>query len=122
MAVQAMLDVPERNFLIAGSLGLIVAVSGWLLRLIANAFFPDESLDPLAYDEGPTLPFAAVPGPGRQLAPEEGVRLPFLPRLSGLTERLRAVSLPARPSPRPAPAGPEPEPEPEVGGVREDER
>ena len=124
MAVLAMLDVPERNFLIAGSLGLIIAVSGWLLRLTANAFFPDEALDPLAYDEGPTLPFAAVPGPGYQTARHEGVRLPILPRLSALKERLRAVSFPTRPSPRPAPSAPSAPsgPEPEVGGVRDDER
>ena len=48
--VQAMLDVPERNFLIAGVLGLIIAVAGRLLHWIANAFFSDESLDPIVYD------------------------------------------------------------------------
>ena len=116
MAALAMLDVPERNFLIAGSLGLAIAFAGWLFRLIANAFFPDESLDPLLYDEGPTLPFAAVPGPSHQLSGRRLV-LPALPALSGLLGRVRAVSVPVRLPTRP-PASPR---EPEVGGVSDDE-
>ena len=117
---QAMLDVPERNFLITGSLGLIIAVAGRLLGLIANRFFSDESLDPNAYDDGPTIPFIAVPGPAHELARREGVRLPTLPRMpdwSALRRRLSAVSLPGRLASRP----PRPPREPEVGGVQEED-
>ncbi len=114
--VQAMLDVPERNFLIAGVLGLIIAVAGRLLHWIANAFFSDESLDPIVYDDGPVLPFTAVPGPTHELSGRAGIGLP-LPDLSGLRRRLSALSLPARAPSSPAnpPGGPE------VGGTRDDE-
>ena len=117
---QAMLDVPERNFLITGSLGLIIAVAGRLLGLIANRFFSDESLDPNAYDDGPTIPFIAVPGPAHELARTTSVRLPTLPRMpdwSALRRRLSAVSLPGRLASRP----PRPPREPEVGGVRDED-
>ncbi len=111
--VQIMLDVPERNFLIAGSLGLIIAFAGRVLGIIANQLFSDESLDPNAYDTGPTLPFTAVPGPTHELSRGGGLRLPGL---SGLRQRLSGLSLPARP-----PASPPPPPrEPEVGGARDE--
>ena len=111
--VQVMLDVPERNFLIAGSLGLIIAVGGRILGFIANHLFSDESLDPNAYDVGPTLPFTAVPGPSHELSRRGPLRLPDL---AGLRERLAALSRPARP-PAPTPAPPR---EPEVGGARDE--
>ena len=130
--VQAMLDVPERNFLITGSLGLIIAVAGGLLGLISNRFFSDESLDPIAYDDGPTIPFVAVPGPTHELSQRSGFALPRMPDWSGLRERLRAVRVPTRPQPPPdepevgavpLPTRPPPPPdEPEVGGVRDEER
>ena len=108
--VQAMLDVPERNFLIAGVLGLVIAVAGRAFGLIANRFFSDESLDPLAYDTGPALPFTAVPGPTHEESDREGVRLASLPGVSALVGRLRSVTAPPRPAPEPAAE------EPEVGG------
>ena len=92
--VQVMLDVPERNFLIAGSLGLIIAFAGWVLGFVADRLFSDESLDPNAYDTGPTLPFAAVPGPAHELSRRGGLRLPDL---AGLRERLAGLPRPARP-------------------------
>lgn len=97
--VQAMLDVPERNFLIAGSLGLIIAVAGRFFGLVADRFFSDESLDPVAYDTGPTLPFAAVPGPTHEQSDRGGLRLPTLAGVSGLLDRLRAAPAPAEPAP-----------------------
>ncbi len=100
--VQAMLDVPERNFLIAGSVGLIVTVAGWALGLVADRFFPDESRDPVDYDTGPPLPFTAVPGPAPEQADRARGRL-TVPGLSALRGRLRAMIGPARPSPPPAP-------------------
>ena len=60
--VQAMLAVPARNFLIAGSLGLAIVVAGWALGYAAGYLWPEDA--PLAGDEhGPTVPFDAVPGP-----------------------------------------------------------
>ena len=60
--VQAMLAVPARNFLIAGSLGLAIAAAGWAFGYAADRLWPEDA--PLAGDEhGPMLPFDAVPGP-----------------------------------------------------------
>ena len=60
--VQAMLAVPARNFLIAGSLGLAIVVVGWALGYAAGYLWPEDA--PIAGDEhGPTVPFDAVPGP-----------------------------------------------------------
>ncbi|MCY3603225.1 MAG: hypothetical protein OXH12_09120, partial [Chloroflexi bacterium] len=81
---------------------------------IADHLFSDESLDPNAYDTGPTLPFTAVPGPTHELSRPGGLRLPGL---SGLRQRLSGMSLPSRPPASPAP----PPREPEVGGAREEE-
>ncbi len=119
----AMVDVPERNFLITGVLGLIITLSGWLLGLIADRFFSDESLDPAEYDVGPVLPFTAVPGPAHDLSAHPAApsplpfRLPGLPGLSALRDRLAGLA----PSSRPGAASPPPPPEPEVGGTREPE-
>lgn len=113
LIVQAMLDVPERNFLITGSLGLAIAVAGRACGLLANRFFSDESLDPIAYDDGPIFPFSAVPGPAHELS-RGGIRLPGLPDMSRLRERLGGLSLSSRPAPQPR--------EPEVGGVPDDDR
>ena len=107
LLVQAMLDAPERNFLITGSLGLIIAASGWFLGLVANRFFSDASLDPIIYDDSAPLPFVAVPGPTHEVSGRGGIRLP-LPGLSGLRERLRAAYAPPRPAAPPR--------DPEVGG------
>lgn len=117
--VLAMVDVPERNFLITGVLGLIITLSGWLLGFIADQFFSDESLDPAEYDVGPVLPFTAVPGPAHDLSSRSAFPGPAafrLPTLSGLRSRLPGASRPPRPVPPPALP-----PEPEVGGVREPE-
>ena len=63
-AVQAMLGVPARNFLIAGSLGLFLLVAGWLLGYLADRLWPDEADAPFFHEEGgPGAPFDAVPGP-----------------------------------------------------------
>lgn len=64
-AVQAMLAVPARNFLIAGSLGLALLVAGWLLGYLADRLWPDDA--PFFHEEaGPAVPFDAVPGPAVQ--------------------------------------------------------
>ncbi len=63
-AVQAMLGVPARNFLIAGVLGLILLVAGWALGYLADRLWPDEADAPFFHEEGgPGAPFDAVPGP-----------------------------------------------------------
>ncbi len=63
-AVQAMLAVPERNFFIAGALGLSLLVAGWFLGLLADSLSPEAAPDPASWDEGgPAPPFDAVPGP-----------------------------------------------------------
>ena len=112
--VQTMLDVPERNFLIAGFVGLIIAVTGRVLGFIADRLFSDESLDPNVYDVGPTLPFTAVPGPAHELSRREGARLPDL---TGLRRRLGGLVAPAPPPAAPPPPTPR---EPEVGGTRDE--
>lgn len=86
--VLAMLDVPERNFLITGAIGLAIAAAGWLLGLLARNLAPDAPGDPIGYDAGPALPLTAVPGPAHELARRTGVRLPRLrasrpPRATG---------------------------------------
>ena len=64
-AVQAMLAVPARNFLIAGSLGLALLAAGWLLGYLADRLWPDDA--PFFHEEaGPAVPFDAVPGPAVQ--------------------------------------------------------
>ena len=102
LMVQAMLDVPERNFLIVGSVGLIVAVAGRALGLVADRYFSDESLDPRAYDTGPALPFDAVPGPVSD-QPARVRRRSSLPDFPALRRRLRAAAARVKRSPSPAP-------------------
>ena len=64
VTMQAMLAVPERNFFIAGALGLALLVAGRLLGMAADSLSPDVAPDPAAWDEGgPAPPFTAVPGP-----------------------------------------------------------
>ncbi|HCV00914.1 MAG: hypothetical protein CL897_04645 [Dehalococcoidia bacterium] len=84
---QAMLAVPERNFLIAGSIGLTVAVAGRVLGLVSDYFFSDQPLDPMAYDTGPAVPFPAVPGPTQEFVDQRRVAL-FLSEGTGLRQRL----------------------------------
>lgn len=95
--VQAMLDVPERNFLVTGAVGLIIAVAGRAFGMVADRFFSDESLDPVAYDTGPALPFSAVPGPTHEQSDRVGIRLSALPGVSGLLDRLRPVPVESDP-------------------------
>ncbi len=95
--VQAMLDVPERNFLIVGALGLIVAVAGWLLALVNHFLFREEPLPPMAYDASPVLPLTTVPGPTPPPPPHGGgVTEPLIGAASALRLRL---SRPAEPPP-----------------------
>lgn len=83
--VQAMLAVPARNFLIAGSLGLAIAVAGWALGYAADRLWPEDA--PAAADEhGPTVPFDAVPGPVLQ---PPGVAPAADPPWRGLLRRVR---------------------------------
>ncbi len=62
-AVQAMLAVPARNFLIAGALGLALVAAGWLLGFLAGRLWPDDDAPMFREEGGPAVPFDAVPGP-----------------------------------------------------------
>ena len=87
---EGMLDVPQRNFLIVGILGLTVAVVGSLLGFAADRLEPQEEaperLDDRAFDE----PLESVPGPALPVDVFEEVPAPA--RVAGTAEEETAAN------------------------------